>query len=338
MKLPLNITELMSSSSKLREEREKPVRIAVLVDAEAPQPAVDALKAAMLPQTGNALLRVEALVPGDVLEIDSAADVVIGLAGPGATLEPTMRVTRNKAIPTVLLGWEEDKHALATRLSQPLLDTIAEEEADDLIRELGEWLSERVAGKRVALAANFPFVRRAVAVEAVKNTAFQNGVIGAVAVLPGADMPLMTANQAKMVLQVAAAYGEPLGAERIKELATVVGGAFVFRTVARQFVGLVPGFGWAIKAGIGYSATIAMGYAAIEYFEAGGDPKELAEKLREARDQAIERARAGRGAGEADEVIPAHGWVVEDEPTPGSPALVSADDTADSGSAEPSPL
>ncbi len=259
MRLPLNITELMSSSSKLREEREKPVRIAVLIDAEAAQPAVDALKAALLPQTGNALLRVEALVPGDVLEIDSAADVVIGLTGPGTTIEPTMRLTRQRAIPTVLLGWEADRHALASRLSQPVLDTIAENEADDLVRALGAWLSERVSGKRVALAANFPFVRRAVAEEAVKNTAFQNGVIGAVAVLPGADMPIMTANQAKMVLQIAAAYGEPLGAERIKELATVVGGAFVLRTVARQFVGLVPGFGWAIKAGIGYSATIGDG-------------------------------------------------------------------------------
>jgi len=336
-RLPLNITELMSSSSKLREEREKPVRIAVLVDAEAPQPAVDALKAALLPQTGNALLRVEALVPGDVLEIDSAADVVIGLTGTGTTIEPTMRLTRQRAIPTVLLGWETDRHALASRLSQPVLDTIAEDAADDLIRALGAWLSERVSGKRIALAANFPFVRRAVAAEAVKNTACQNGVIGAVAILPGADMPLMTANQAKMVLQVAAAYGEPLGAERIKELATVVGGAFVLRTVARQFVGLVPGFGWAIKAGIGYSATIGMGYAAIEYFENGGDPRELAERLREARDQAIEKARRGRGAG-PEEVIPAHAWVVAEDVGTEGPALGPADLTATASGQEPSGL
>ena len=36
--------------------------------------------------------------------------------------------------------------------------------------------------------------------------------------IPGADMPIMTLNQAKMLLQIAAAYGQPLSAERIKEL------------------------------------------------------------------------------------------------------------------------
>ena len=35
-----------------------------------------------------------------------------------------------------------------------------------------------------------------------------------------------------------------------------------FRTVARQLVGLVPGFGWAVKGGIAYAATRAVGEAA----------------------------------------------------------------------------
>ena len=129
-------------------------------------------------------------------------------------------------------------------------------------------------------------MRRAVAEEAVKATAFQNAVIGGVTVIPGADMPLMTANQAKMVLQIAAAYGQPLGAERIKELAAVVGGGFALRAIARQALAFVPGFGWAIKAGIGYTGTMAMGYAAIEYFEAGGDMRRVGR-------QGEERARPG---------------------------------------------
>jgi uncharacterized protein (DUF697 family) len=137
-------------------------------------------------------------------------------------------------------------------------------------------------------------VRRAVAEESVRATAFQNAIIGGVAIIPGADMPLMTANQAKMVMQIAAAYGQDLGADRIKEIASVVGGAFLFRTVARQFVGLVPGLGWAVKAGIGYSGTLGMGYAAVEYFEGGGDIKGIGDKLRKARDAAIVRAREAR--------------------------------------------
>lgn len=313
MALPFDVRDLMKSSTKYREEREKPVRLAVLVDAEAPQAEVDVIRQALVPLSGNALLRVEAVVPGDVLAVDSSADAVVAVAGPGTVLAPSLSSTRQAALPTVVLALGAREQEVALRLSHPLLDTIVREEADELVEPLGRWLGERVPGKRVALAANFAFVRRAVAEEAVKSTAFQNAVIGGVMVIPGADMPIMTANQAKMVMQIAAVYGEPLGAERVKELATVVGGAFALRAVARQFVGLVPGFGWAIKAGIGYSGTLAMGYAAIEYFEAGGDVRGLAEKLKEARDRAVTAAGQRRGRGKNAEVIPAYARVVGED-------------------------
>jgi len=88
-----------------------------------------------------------------------------------------------------------------------------------------------------------------------------------VAIIPGADMPIMTLNQAKMLLQIAAAYDKALGKERLKELAAIVGGGFAFRAIARQLVALAPGWGWIIKGGIGFTGTASMGYAAIAYFE-----------------------------------------------------------------------
>jgi uncharacterized protein (DUF697 family) len=173
---------------------------------------------------------------------------------------------------------------------------------------------DRLSGKRLAMATNFEFMRRAVAEEAIKATSFQNGVVGLVMVIPGADMPVMTANQAKMVLQIAAAYGQTLGAERIKELAVVLGGGFAFRAVARQMRAFSPGFGWAVKAGIGYSGTMAMGYAALEHFEAGGEMGALAAKVLSARDRAIKAAQARKGMrGTADEILPASGYVVVSE-------------------------
>lgn len=323
----------MSSSQKFRVEREKPVRIAVFIDAEAPEAAVEALRSALLPQTGNASLHVEAVVPGDVLDVDSSADVVVALSGSGSNLAPSLARTRERFIPTVALALESDRAAAARRLSQPLLDMLVDDSPEALIEKLGRWLSDKVSGKRVALAANFAFVRRAVAEEAIKSTSFQNAVIGGIAIIPGADMPLMTANQAKMVMQIAAAYGEPLGAERIKELATVVGGAFVFRTIARQFVGLLPGFGWALKAGIGYSATLAMGYAAVEYFEAGGDVRGLAARIKEARDHAVEVAGDRLRRGEPVEVIPAHAWVAQ-EPTGDAEPMLPLPETVVEGTAD----
>lgn len=325
MGMPLDIRDLLKSGSHLREEREQHVRIAVFIDAEAPDEIVGALKSALQPQMSTARLHVEALVPGDVLLVDDTADAVIAVTGPSNTLQSSLAAARDRFVPVAVIALGEPRDLVARRLSHPVLDTIAEDLAEDAIKSLGRWLTDRAGSKRLALAANFAFVRRAVAEESVKATAFQNGVIGGVAILPGADMPLMTANQAKMVLQIAAAYGEPLGAERIKELAAVVGGAYAFRTVARQAATLIPGFGWALKAGIGYSGTLAMGYATIDFFEHGGDVRGLPERLRQARDKALESARH---RSRRREPIVANAWVAQaSDDALATPALPAA--TAD---------
>lgn len=101
--------------------------------------------------------------------------------------------------------------------------------------------------------------------------------------VPGADMPVMTLNQIKMILQVASVYNQAMSVERAREIMVVVGSGFALRTAARQLAGLVPGFGWAVKAGIGYSGTLALGYAALEFFEDGGSVSGLTEKLKEAK-------------------------------------------------------
>lgn len=145
-----------------------------------------------------------------------------------------------------------------------------------LDRRMGEWVVAACREKRLALALSFPFVRKPLSLEAVSATSLQNAGIGLVLFVPGADMPLMTLNQAKMLLQIAAAYGEPMSAARVKELAAIVAGGFACRSVARQVAGAVPAIGWAVKAGVGYAGTKAMGLAAVEYFERGGNIAGLA--------------------------------------------------------------
>ncbi len=171
-----------------------------------------------------------------------------------------------------------------------------------LSSKMGEWVVAAFRQKRLAFAQAFSFVRKPLALESVSATAFQNAGVGLVVFIPGADMPIMTLNQAKMLLQIAAAYGQPLGPDRVKELACVVGGGFAFRAVARQVAGVVPALGWAVKAAVGYSGTVAMGRAAIEYFEHGGTISGLAAAAAEARDKAVAAAEStaiGRGVKEA---------------------------------------
>ena len=145
-----------------------------------------------------------------------------------------------------------------------------------LHKRMGEWIIQTCSQKKLALALAFPFVRKPLSLEAVNMTSVQNAGIGAVMFIPGADLPVMTLNQAKMLLQIAAAYGQPMTLERAKELVAVVAGGLACRTAARELVGLVPAAGFLIKGAIGYSGTLAMGRTAIEYFEGGGGAAGLA--------------------------------------------------------------
>jgi uncharacterized protein (DUF697 family) len=341
MRLPLDVGDLLRSRTRLTEDREQPVRIAVFVDVEAPNELVEAVREAMRPQTSGARIHVEVCAPGETLLVDATVDAVVALAGLGATLDSSLVAARDKFVPTVVLALDQNADAVSLRLSHPLLDTIGAGEPEQVIHALGRWLVDRLNGKRLAMATNFSFMRRAVSEEAIKATSFQNGVVGLVMVIPGADMPVMTANQAKMVLQIAAAYGQTLGAERIKELAVVLGGGFAFRAIARQALAFIPGFGWAVKAGIGYTGTMAMGYAALEHFEAGGEMGALAAKVKGARDRVIEAAQARSGRGESgEEILEANGYVVVSEsprmapvpepvlPPSAAPATPSAQDGA----------
>ncbi len=327
MRLPIDIREITNASKNAREEREKPLRIAVFVDPDAPEALVEVVRDRLAPQTSSARLHIAMAEPGLTLSLAPEADAVIALLGSGTeSMRASLEDAREQYVPSAAIALGYDRDVVARRMGHPLLDTLVRPDPDELVDEhLAEWLADRLSSKRLALATNFAFMRKAVADEAVKATAFQNAVIGVIAVIPGADMPLMTANQAKMMLQIAAAYGEALGTERIKELAAVVGGGFALRAIARQALVFLPGIGWAIKGGIGYAGTLAMGEAAIAYFERGADFGEVLREARDARDRAMAEARARmrraeRSRDTAATAPPARPVALPAAPTPSPPA------------------
>ena len=225
----------------------------------------------------------------------------------GSTASEAPNAAAAEAASAAEAAIEDIEHALPVE-TEPADDEpipLDAEGAATLDRRMGEWIIAACKDKRLAFALAFPFVRRPLSLDAVRATSVQNAGVGVVVFIPGADMPIMTLNQAKMLLQIAAAYGQPLSAERIKELAAVVGGAFLFRNIARTAVGVVPVLGWAIKGAVGFAGTEAMGHAAIEYFEAGGDIVGVASVVQKARDEAVAAAtpaggkviEAARGAG-----------------------------------------
>ena len=93
-------------------------------------------------------------------------------------------------------------------------------------------------------------------------------------------MPALTALQLRLVLQIGACYGVELSPDRAVEILGVLGAGYGMRTVARELLDFIPVAGWAVKGGVAYGGTRALGLAADEYF-ARGAPADLT-KLRTA--------------------------------------------------------
>lgn len=126
---------------------------------------------------------------------------------------------------------------------------------------------KKLAKKEVSLAVRLPVFRDEVVKRIIADTARQNALIGVAVFVPGADMPLMTLNQVRMALRIAMVYGEELTIKRLNEILAVIGSGMALRTGARQLLGLVPVAGWAVKGGIAYGGTYAMGEALKKYFD-----------------------------------------------------------------------
>lgn len=118
------------------------------------------------------------------------------------------------------------------------------------------------------LAGRLPVLRRAVCDRIVASFARKNGIVGAAVFVPGADLPVLALNQVRMLLLLDQAYGLDLDPrQRLSEIAAAVGAGLGLRTVARELLDFVPVAGWAVKGGIAYAGTRALGEAAVKRLE-----------------------------------------------------------------------
>ena len=129
-------------------------------------------------------------------------------------------------------------------------------------------IARRLGEDGTALAARLPVLRPAVCEQLIKSFSRRNGIISAAVFIPGVDMPLLTLNQIRLVLRIALAHGEEVDGQRAFELLGVVGIGFALRAAARELLDLIPVAGWAVKGAVAYAGTMAVGEAAVRYFDA----------------------------------------------------------------------
>lgn len=266
--------DILTYVADLRDAYRSPLRIGVAGGREiARLLALDAKPGAVV-ETDGAGAIVEDLENG-------AFDLFIRVVKPGdeldgASLASLATFVHDGRFLIVL----DARGALDRTLVERTVDTLPPEILEDFVAVLVEADIEnrlvpavlsRFEGSKVALAASVPIFRKPVAAEIIGKTSVQNGVIATIGFIPGADMPVLTANQLKMLLELMAVYGEEPSLGRLTEVLAVVGGGFAFRMIARELLSLLPGPGWIIKGGVAVGGTVAVGKAAQAFFEKDKD-------------------------------------------------------------------
>ena len=207
---------------------------------------------------------------GVVLVLDAAA----GLRQADVTLWQAIAALDSRALVTlnkIDLLRAADLTAAVSYVEQQLgtrIIPISAERGTNVADRLMPALLDLEPTVTVALGRALPGFRRTAAERIVREAAGLAAAAGAEPA-PFVDIPLVLAAQIRMVLRVAAIYGETLDAERAREIIGAVMGGMLVRTAARQVARLVPVVGWAAAGGVAAAGTYALGRATIEYFASG---------------------------------------------------------------------
>ncbi|QOY59887.1 hypothetical protein [Thermophilibacter immobilis] len=261
--------EVLSSGKDAFRGQDEAIVVRVHVDPTCPRELALAVKGSLVAERPGGVVEVRGLVGAPAL--DPAPDVALVLVGSSDVSSLVASYARAGVFVGLVVEGALDAPDLGLdERSSARVGVVAASSASALTDKLGAWLAS-VSDKRLALAANFAFCRRAVVDALVRRCALENAAVGAVSLVPGSDLPLMCANQATLALDIAAAYGRALAPARAVELAGVVGAGFAYRAVARTALELIPGLGGALKAGVGYSGTLLTGHALRLRFEAADE-------------------------------------------------------------------
>jgi uncharacterized protein (DUF697 family) len=157
----------------------------------------------------------------------------------------------------------------AERLLQQRPIAVSASTGYGIVSQLIPAVMAEAPGVAVAMAKALPAVRRQIANRIIRRTAFVNALISLEPV-PGLDIPLLLVSQTRLVLRIAAAYGQSMTVSHARELLTTMAGSLLSRYLGMQVAKLIPGLGWLVSALLSAVTTWGMGQAARAYFEAGG--------------------------------------------------------------------
>jgi len=204
----------------------------------------------------------------------AGAAAYIRVVGEQVSEEDEAAITRARRarVPIVVVAGTDRRipHVLATDVVRlaPGTGFPVDEIAAAVARRLGE--------DATGLAARLPVLRGPVCDYLIGTFARKNTFAGVAVFITGTDMPLLTLNQVRLVLRIAAAHGEHSGSDRLPEVLGTVAAGFGFRGLARRALEVLPVPSWVVKGAVAYGGTRTVGEAAVLRFGAVGSGGEEA--------------------------------------------------------------
>src|SRR6266487_1192714 len=124
----------------------------------------------------------------------------------------------------------------------------------------------------LVIGHELPAYRRSAAQRIIRNATFLSLAAG-IEPIPLIDIPILLGVQIRLVLRVAALYGEPIDSSNFmlhaRALISTMAGGLGFRFLAEQAAKVVPFGGDFVAGAIAGAATWSMGQVALEYYDSG---------------------------------------------------------------------
>ena len=265
MKIPVEkLTRALKMGASTKKDSDSPVRVSVYLDGSASRFLVETVRDAFVPQTTSGIVRVERLGEERIVP-KTDTDVVLILSCGSDRLEHAVQEIVIAGAPVCVLAESAVEVPFITE-STPMLGLVAATDKTYLLETLARWILDHTE-KTTAFAANFPFMRIAAANRVITSCALTNMATGALVFLPGADFPVMALSQTGMLFELASIFGLGLKPERAYEVAGILGGGLVLRSVTRALVRQTPHIAFLVKALVAGTGTYAMGRALVSLYE-----------------------------------------------------------------------
>ena len=130
------------------------------------------------------------------------------------------------------------------------------------VREIVAVLARRLGDGGPALVARLPVLRDAVVDELIRSAARRNALLAAGVIGRGASMKVLVLTQIRLFVRIARARGRESEAVRAVGALGVLGAGYGFRALARGGIARSPSADRAVRSGVAFAGTAAVGAVA----------------------------------------------------------------------------